>query len=82
MNQRTGVRTPTPNSDLWIELVAAIAGRKLRWQWVKGHSGVPMNEFVDHLAGEAAARQSGKATAQAPVQKVTSVHGPSLFGAS
>ena len=47
---------PTPNKDLWKILRKAVKGRKVTWQWVKGHSGVYGNERADGLA--LAARQS------------------------
>ena len=50
---------PVANQDLWRELLALAldAGRPVTFQWVKGHSGHPMNDRVDLLATEAAARQ-------------------------
>ena len=44
------------NQGLWHELVAASRRHNVRWQWVRGHSGVPEQEFVDRLAAAAAAR--------------------------
>ena len=44
-------RKPVANRDLWepfIELVRAHPG--VRFRWVKGHSGDPMNDLVDRLA--------------------------------
>lgn len=47
------------NQDLWIALDALSTTRKLRWTWVKGHSGNPGNELADSLANDAiAARKS------------------------
>ena len=53
---------PVANRDLWevqVPLVTA-SGREVRFTWVKGHSGDPMNEFVDSLATAAAAEQRGR----------------------
>jgi ribonuclease HI len=45
---------PVLNQDLWQQMDAAMAGRKITWKWVKGHAGHPENERVDGLAnGEA-----------------------------
>jgi ribonuclease HI len=57
-------RKPVANRDLWeplIELyVARGKARGVTFRWVKGHSGDPMNDFVDRLAVEAAATQVGR----------------------
>lgn len=51
---------PVANPDLWEPLIEAFeAGRFGVPRWVKGHSGDPMNDFVDGLAVEAARRQQG-----------------------
>ncbi len=50
---RTADRKPVKNQDLWERLEAAAAGHDIEWRWVKGHSGVPGNERVDHLANQA-----------------------------
>ena len=47
----TSARKPVLNRDLWEPLVAAAANRDdIAFQWVKGHSGHAMNDFVDGLA--------------------------------
>lgn len=48
---RTG---PVKNMDLWQDLIAAAAGRRVSWKWVRGHSGNVMNERADSLAVAAA----------------------------
>jgi ribonuclease HI len=50
---------PVANQDLWKELLtlALDSSRPVTFEWVKGHSGDPMNDRVDQLATEAAARQ-------------------------
>ena len=61
--QRKGWRNsqgkPVANRDLWEALfeLALDGGRPVTFEWVKGHSGHPMNELVDRLALEAAGRQ-------------------------
>jgi len=51
--QRRGWRTatgePVLNRDLW-ETLAALAGSRVTWEWVRGHNGHPENERVDRLA--------------------------------
>ncbi len=53
---------PVSNKDLWEELFGLVLGvnREIRFTWVKGHSGDPMNDYVDVLATEAADSQVGK----------------------
>ena len=52
--QRRGWKTaagkPVLNRDLWERLAVQAARHKVRWQWVRGHSGVVLNERVDQLA--------------------------------
>ncbi|MEO6987713.1 MAG: SLOG family protein [Aquihabitans sp.] len=45
-------RKPVKNRELWEPLVAARDRRasELTFEWVKGHSGDPMNDLVDELA--------------------------------
>jgi ribonuclease HI len=47
---------PVANRDLWEPLLALVLddAAEIRFRWVKGHSGDPMNELVDTLATEAA----------------------------
>ncbi len=51
---RTAAKKPVANQELWQRLDAAIAEHDISWQWVKGHSGHPMNERCDALARSAA----------------------------
>jgi ribonuclease HI len=46
---------PVENQDLWKELLEYVHGLKMRWVWVKGHSGNAFNERADFLANTAAA---------------------------
>jgi ribonuclease HI len=47
---RTSGREPVKNRDLWERLELAVAQHRVRWQWVRGHSGHPENERVDREA--------------------------------
>lgn len=52
----TAAKKPVLNREA-IELIAErLAGRDVRWEHVKGHSGHPLNEQVDSLARAAAER--------------------------
>lgn len=55
---------PVANRDLWEPLIAEVIDRRepgeVRFRWVKGHNGDPMNEFVDSLANGAARSQQGR----------------------
>ncbi len=55
-------KKPVANRDLWEPLVEAYRAElgRVRFRWVKGHSGDPMNDMVDRLAVEAAASQVGR----------------------
>lgn len=45
------------NVELWQAAVESIAAHECQWAWVKGHAGHPQNEYANHLATRAAARQ-------------------------
>jgi ribonuclease HI/GNAT superfamily N-acetyltransferase len=45
---------PVLNVEIMRELDAAMQGRDVRFEWVKGHSGHPLNEAADRLANGAA----------------------------
>lgn len=48
-------KEPVANRDLWEPLIDIYRSRGLiKFEWVKGHSGDPMNDYVDQLAVEAA----------------------------
>ncbi|AMA64797.1 Ribonuclease HI [Candidatus Arsenophonus lipoptenae] len=46
--------SPVLNIDLWQRLNILISKHKIKWYWVKGHSGNPDNELCDQLAKNAA----------------------------
>ncbi|MGH3351102.1 MAG: GNAT family N-acetyltransferase [Nocardioides sp.] len=52
---------PVLNVEIMKDLDAAMQGRNVRFEWVKGHSGHPLNEAADRLAnGAALAYQEGR----------------------
>ena len=53
-------REPVANVDLWEPLIDLVTTHEVSFEWVKGHSGHPMNDLVDELA-VAAAHQINKA---------------------
>ena len=42
------------NKDLWARMDAEAAKRSVKWEWVPGHAGDPLNEEADALANQAA----------------------------
>lgn len=51
--KRSG-KEPVKNVDLWQRLLQAMAPHQVRYHWVRGHAGHPMNERCDTLATSAA----------------------------
>jgi ribonuclease HI len=47
---KTAAKKPVKNVELWQRLEQAVGRHEVKWQWVKGHSGVPGNERADQLA--------------------------------
>lgn len=65
---RNSQRKPVANRELWepfVELYLARPG-EIRFRWVKGHSGDPMNDLVDRLAVAACASQRADGGADPP----------------
>jgi ribonuclease HI len=61
-------KKPVANRDLWeplIDLYRPRAG-EVRFTWVKGHSGDPLNDAVDRLAVEAALTQRDRSGERIP----------------
>lgn len=56
---RTADKQPVRNQELWERLAQACARHRIRWAWVRGHSGHPENERVDRAAREQAERFRG-----------------------
>ncbi len=62
---KTANKQPVKNQDLWDELIDLVYpdsdGDRVKFFWVKGHSGDPGNEEADRLAMEAAQNLKGRA---------------------
>ncbi len=56
---RKGDGKPVLNVEIMKALDAAMTGRRVRFEWVKGHSGHPLNEEADRLANGAALSWKG-----------------------
>ncbi|HSL41310.1 MAG TPA: ribonuclease HI [Desulforhopalus sp.] len=48
---------PALNPDLWKQLLPLVQSMNVRFVWVRGHSGNPLNERCDELANMAARQQ-------------------------
>ncbi|MEO3938869.1 ribonuclease H [Dermatophilaceae bacterium Soc4.6] len=51
-------KKPVANRELWEPLIAAFQEGGISFEWVKGHSGDPMNDLVDRIAVEAGKAQA------------------------
>lgn len=52
---RTAKGKPVLNLELWQALEVAVARHAVvRWEWVRGHAGHPLNERADKIASEQA----------------------------
>ena len=51
---KTASKEAVKNQDLWELLDGEIQKHEITWQWVKGHTGLPLNEKVDKEAGRQA----------------------------
>lgn len=64
---RNSKKEPVANRDLWEPFIELVRARgDVRFRWVKGHGGDPMNDLVDRLAVEAGQRQRGRQGEAAP----------------
>ena len=64
---KTGGGTPVKNVELMKALDAAMQGRRVKFEWVKGHAGHALNEAADVRANAAAAAyQRGAAADPGP----------------
>ena len=49
-NWKTSDKRNVKNVDLWKQLNKLTKFNQIEWNWVKGHSGNPMNDLADDLA--------------------------------
>lgn len=49
-NWKTAAKKEVLNQDLWEKLEEKTLGKKITWQHVAGHAGIPGNERVDEIA--------------------------------
>lgn len=56
----TADKKPVKNKDLWEKLDKVLSNHKIKWEWVKGHSGHRENERVDELVNLAIDKLQGK----------------------
>ncbi|HVN91591.1 MAG TPA: ribonuclease H [Candidatus Binataceae bacterium] len=63
------------NLDLWRLLDHEAIRRRVRWEWVRGHNGDPLNERVDELARSAA---EGRAARNAPASRASQKAAPTV----
>ena len=50
---KTSNKKSVKNKNLWLALDDQAAKHDISWEWVKGHSGHPLNERADELANQA-----------------------------
>ncbi len=63
---RTAARRPVKNADLWRELDRLAHTHRVRWHWLRGHSGHPENERADTLANAAIRARCGGDSGRLP----------------
>lgn len=47
---KNAAKKPVKNQDLWQMLDKEVQRHRVKWNWVKGHNGDPLNERADALA--------------------------------
>ena len=50
---KTANKKPVKNKEYWKQLDQEVSRHQITWEWVKGHSGHPENEWADKLANQA-----------------------------
>lgn len=51
---RLYAKPKSKNLDLWQAIASVAEAHTVRWEWVRGHNGHPLNERADALANRAA----------------------------
>ena len=51
------------NKDLWTALDKQIGSRRVRWEWIQGHSGHALNEEADSIAFRESQARAGRGAA-------------------
>ncbi len=69
---KTAAGKPVVNQDLWERLAVQAARHQVRWQWVRGHAGNPLNERVDALAGARLELERAKSSVKAMASAIRS----------
>ena len=64
------------NADLWKRFLVVYPKHKVRFRWIKGHAGHPLNELCDRLA--VAAREQPGLPADEGYERLTG-NGQSIF---
>ncbi len=57
---KTAAKKPVKNVDLWQLLDNEASRHNIKWNWVKGHSGVHGNEIADQLANQGIDENTGR----------------------
>ena len=57
---KTAAKKPVKNVDLWQLLDEQVKKHRIRWHWVKGHTGIEGNEMADQLANVAIDQAMGE----------------------
>ena len=57
---KTAAKKPVKNVDLWQLLDEQVKKHRIRWHWVKGHTGIEGNERADQLANVAIDQAMGE----------------------
>ncbi len=73
------------NQDLWAKLDAEVAKRNVKWSWVRGHAGHPLNEEADKLAVQEAKKHvvgQSNPKAEGPPQAEEACPEPSRRGSA
>ncbi len=61
------VGEPVKNRDLWQWIDQLTRRHEVKWEWVRGHSGIAGNEYADQLAERGAAQARADGGASGPV---------------